>query len=91
MGLVEEGWGSGGRDVRCLVRTRGEVVAWERTGKGKKAIEFEEEKWGNVTGVLSREWVRYTGDLAGKEKTGGHLNLRKIVPGVDRAFWDPED
>jgi hypothetical protein len=33
----------------------------------------------------------YTGDLARKETTSKHRNLRKIAPGVDWAFWDPED
>lgn len=50
---------------------------------------FEEEEWGNVTGALSAEWMRYSG--GGNEKTGGHLNLRKIAPAVNWAFWDPED
>ena len=66
-------------DVKPLLGDR----AWP------KGTKFEEEEWGNVTGTLSREWVRYTGD--GNEKTGGHLNLRKIAPGVDWAFWDPEN
>lgn len=64
---------------------------WGKDRKWKKVIELEEEDWGNVTGVLSGEWVRYTGDLAGKEKTGRHLHLRKIVPGLGWAFRDPED
>lgn len=81
---------------------RGDGFAWgmamtwrERCRRGsyrwRKKVEWDEEDWVNVTGVLSGEWVRYIGNLSAKEKTSGYLNLGKIATGVDWAFWDPED
>jgi transmembrane E3 ubiquitin-protein ligase len=64
---------------------------WRGSYRWKKKAELEEERWVNVTGVLSGEWVRYIGDLDAKDKASGYLDLWKTAIGVGWAFWDPED
>ena len=50
---------------------------------------LEGEVYENVTGIVTGRWVRYTGDLNGRQETG-RMNLSAIAPSTDWAFRDEE-